>query len=112
MNSALEAPEQDLTDWSADAPPEQLTAASELARAIDAYVEARRELAYWRRITAHWTKAQGLRVRRAGHPLDREKLEQRRRWRNYLRNATDTLRAALAACPFAGRAWSPASPIR
>jgi hypothetical protein len=75
-----------------------------LEGAIEAHRDAQREAAYWTRVCAAWTALCGPGVWREGHPADREKLRQRRRWRRAVANSAETLRYALAVEPPGGHA--------
>jgi hypothetical protein len=67
-----------------------------LLQLVEEHEKALREAEYWNRRCALWTKAHGLAVWREGHPLDREKLRQRRIWRREAAATGKTLRCALA----------------
>jgi hypothetical protein len=63
--------------------------------ALGTYLEAEREAAYWKWRCDHWTRLCGFSVWREGHPLDREKLRQRRIWRRRAAVERQALRRAL-----------------
>jgi hypothetical protein len=58
-----------------------VVAAPEQLATLMAYLEAKREAAHWDDVCTRWTRLCGFSVWREGHPLDLEKLRQRRLWR-------------------------------
>jgi hypothetical protein len=70
-----------------------------LNEALRAHSEAERQAARWEEVCARWTRICGFSVWREGHPLDREKLRQRRLWRRLARMEHANLRRALGLSP-------------
>jgi hypothetical protein len=74
-----------------------------IARAAAIYQRAKHEAAVWQERCVHTTAILGKRIWREGHPLDREKLYQRRVWRYRAKICREHLTQALAEWTPQGR---------
>jgi glutathione S-transferase len=76
----------------------EATAMSDLAAALQDYLAARAEVEYWQGC------CESAVATHRGHPLDQEKLHQRRVWEQRLANSETWLAAALRVCEVEGHA--------
>ncbi|MGD9544330.1 MAG: hypothetical protein AB7F41_04875 [Methylocystis sp.] len=92
--------DQDLAIAGQDATIAHWSADDDIARAVAVYAHARHEADQAHARCVNTTKILGPRIWREGHPLDREKLRQRRVWRYRTRVCFQHLTQAL-------RDWRP-----